>query len=827
MAEFQVKTKGNASPKGKPRVYFTCHPADFEKYFEKICADIFKSHDCAIYYTEDMTAAIEEQDKATDLGSNNLFVVPVTFKLLSQPNRAMDADIPYALQQHIPVLPFMMEPGIDAVYSRPDKFGELQYLNPYSTDLTEISYEEKLKKYLESVLISDEMAQKVRAAFDAYIFLSYRKKDRRHANELMRLIHSHPELRDIAIWYDEFLTPGKSFKESIDQMLADSDLFALLVTPNLLEEPEGKPNFVMGEEYPSAKKSGIGILPAEMEDTDKTALGKKFEGIPTCVKPDDESFKTRLMEALSKLATTANDDDPMHNFLIGLAYLEGIDVETDRQRGLELITKAAEADLPEAMAKLYEMYSNGTGISLDYREALKWAERLYGYCCRTFGETHPSTLVYMNNLAVAYSNSGDYEKALELKEATYMRYCLIWGEKHPHTITALSNLAVTYCELGEPRKALEPCKKVYIWRSHALGEDHPDTLTSLSNLAVAYNALGQYPTARELQEDAYTRRCRILGEIHPDTLASLNNLTIIYSNLGDFPKQKELCEKVYALRCRVLGKEHPETLGALNNLAVANDKLGNHQKAMEQGEEAYTLRCRILGEDHPETLASINNLGITYGDLHDYNKAQQLCEKAYCLRLRILGETHPDTLASLNNLALAYGRLDNHTKSLELFEKVHNLRCHSLGEEHPDTITSLGNLAATYGNLGNYERALELGEEAYALFGRVLGEKHPATLNSMRFLSVLRSLMKKTQPLTGVSVQQPRQSQAGNPQRNRQMAEMEYMLRRNRLGKEHPDTQKAWEALQQLYRELGVCQHCGGAFGDQEKCAKCGKPKDY
>ncbi len=99
MAEFKVKVKGNASPKGKPRVYFTCHPADFEKYFEKLCADIFKSHDCAIYYTEDMSAVIEEQDKATDLGSNNLFIVPVTFKLLTQPNRAMDSDIPYALQQ--------------------------------------------------------------------------------------------------------------------------------------------------------------------------------------------------------------------------------------------------------------------------------------------------------------------------------------------------------------------------------------------------------------------------------------------------------------------------------------------------------------------------------------------------------------------------------------------------------------------------------------------------------------------------------------------------------------------------------------------------------
>ena len=225
MANIIYRTRGNANPKGKPKVYFTCHPVDFERYFNKICEDIFKTHDCTIYYKENMNEIVEDADKDTDLGSMNLFVVPVTFKLLTQSNVAMDDDLLYANKEHIPVLPFMMESGIDELYSKPNKFGEIQYLNPFSHDITEILYEDKLKKYLESVLISDEMAKRVRAAFDAYIFLSYRKKDRRYANELMKLIHKNPECRDIAIWYDEFLTPGESFKENIDKMLNDSKLF--------------------------------------------------------------------------------------------------------------------------------------------------------------------------------------------------------------------------------------------------------------------------------------------------------------------------------------------------------------------------------------------------------------------------------------------------------------------------------------------------------------------------------------------------------------------------------------------------------------------------
>ena len=62
MADMLCKTNKNINPQGKPRVYFTCHPEDFETYFDKVCQDIFSAHSCVIYYTEDMSALIEELD---------------------------------------------------------------------------------------------------------------------------------------------------------------------------------------------------------------------------------------------------------------------------------------------------------------------------------------------------------------------------------------------------------------------------------------------------------------------------------------------------------------------------------------------------------------------------------------------------------------------------------------------------------------------------------------------------------------------------------------------------------------------------------------------
>ena len=146
---------------------------------------------------------------------------------------------------------------------------------------TAISYEEKLKKYLQSVLVSNELADRVRAAFDAYVFLSYRKKDRHHANELMRIIHNIPGCRDIAIWFDEFLSPGESFRSNIESAMTKSQLFTLLVTPNLLEDG----NYVMLEEYPMAIKAKMSILAAEMEKTNIRDLQQRYIDLPNLLLP--------------------------------------------------------------------------------------------------------------------------------------------------------------------------------------------------------------------------------------------------------------------------------------------------------------------------------------------------------------------------------------------------------------------------------------------------------------------------------------------------------------------------------------------------------------
>lgn len=306
-------------------------------------------------------------------------VIPVTSRFLRQPSRARDVEFGFATKQcRIPVLPLTQEPGLEAEFNQ--KRGNLQILGRDSLLDQEKalagqvrSYQEKLAQYLSSVLVGDQLAAKVRAAFDAYIFLSYRKKNRKYVQELMPLIHKNDFCRDIAIWYDEFLVPGENFNQAIADAMERCQLFTLAVTSNLTE-PD---NYVMTTEYPKARETGKPILPIELVPTDQEALRGSFRDIPPCTDGyDQKALSALLLEAAQRLAIRENDCDPQHNFFIGLAYLNGIDMEVDRKRAIDLITRSAEDGLPEAMEKLADMYSSGTTVERDCRAAAHWQSRL-------------------------------------------------------------------------------------------------------------------------------------------------------------------------------------------------------------------------------------------------------------------------------------------------------------------------------------------------------------------------------------------------------------------------------------------------------------------
>ena len=588
-------------------------PRTLKSFFETIVKEILDRQDCAVFYPEPGTQPEDVEDYELRLKEMQLFVVPVTTKLLTQKNRAMDVDVPFAFENRIPVLPLMQESGLDDIFNK--KFGDLQYLDKNNSDPTAIPYEEKLTKYLDAIIVGDKLAKKVRAAFDAYIFLSYRKKDRRYAQELMRLIHQNDFCRDIAIWYDEFLTPGEDFNDAIKAALEKSGLFALAVTPNLINEI----NYILNIEYPMAQEMGKNILPAEMEPTDREKLREMYPDIPdVVVRSDKQTLCDRLMTSLKGLAIAENDNDPQHNFFIGLAYLGGIDVEVNHERAVNLITGSAEQGYIPAIEKPVSMYNSGEGVSRDYHKAVEWQKSLVEERKKKY-ESNPGETTALILLSDLWDLGDAYQALGQLSSAqnTYeeMR-CFSEQFSQKYTDKRFTRYqSVSYNKLGDIAKAQGKLSDAEEWyrKGLAIAEElEKETGTveeARRDLSISYNNLGNLAKAQGKLSDAeeWCRKGLALREALAEetgTVQARRNLSVSYSSLSDVAEaQGRLSDaegwlrKALALRKKLSDETH--SILCTDDLAACCSNLGYLTKDKAMLEQALGI-WEHLAELYPE-----------------------------------------------------------------------------------------------------------------------------------------------------------------------------------------------------------------------------------
>lgn len=499
MPEYQGlrwKTSGNVSPQGKPRVYFCCYEADFARLFKPISEEILESApNAAIWYYDPSDGVPGGEEFLANLSQMQLFILPVTAGFIQQKCRARMVELPYAVEHHIPVLPLLQEPNLEQAFNR--LCGNLQMLNKEAeqNDRTVVPYKERLKRFLNDVLVSNETAARVRAAFDACIFLSYRKKDRAGAQQIMRLIHENDFCRDVSIWYDEFLTPGEDFNDEIAAAMDRSVLFVLVVTPSLLEIP----NYVAATEYPEAKRIGKPVLPIEASATDGAELSRVFRDIGPALQITQVA--ARLREALSGVTLRQKEGDPAHDYLIGLAYLSGIDVEKDYARALELITSAAEAELPEAMNKLASMYFRGEGVKQDYHTGFAWQKRYAAFLQQEadFSPTEENLTQLFNCRWDMGDEQGD-SGLRELKDLTAARESYTAMLRTAEQMRSLGfsqgrrNVEISYQKLGDTCKAEGRIAEAKEWYLKALEIAEAlarecGTADDRRDLSVSYNKL--------------------------------------------------------------------------------------------------------------------------------------------------------------------------------------------------------------------------------------------------------------------------------------------------------------------------------------------------
>lgn len=624
--KLKYKTRGMSDPKGKPKVYFSSHPEDFDEALPLITEDLLSHANCAVFYDEENGSADFAETELEDvLKEMQLVVFAVTSRFIHERNRAKDKELPLALKNHIPVLPIMLENGLGYEFS--NNCAKIQVVPKYGTDPTAIPYDDVLQTFLDSVLVGDELAEQVRDAFDAYVFLSYRKKDRKHAQRLMRLIHENKQFRDIAIWYDEFLVPGESFNEAIKDAFNKSSLFAMAVTPHLEEEG----NYVMRVEYPMARNrknenDDFEIIPVEMYESEDGKEGedwridqshlkgkKEFEYQEISDLQDEhrlQEMNKSFLNALERIAKKENDGSSRHRFFIGLAYLNGIDVEINRERALELLQGASEAPSPcmEATAKLADMYMNGEGVERDSAKAIFWQRKLASQYKAAYDQNHDP------DEHKGYGTA--YFKALGKLSDMYRDY----GAVQAAVDTAKE--ALTFCEELEQEVGIR--------------EQRRDKALILNRLGSLYRERGDL----DLALDCYNKAGKIYEKLAAEigTQRARRDLSISYERIGDIcRKQGDLSaadsyyQKAKEIRVQLL--KEAESAGSRRDYSAVLTKLGNvrkswkqYAKAAEYYDEALAIDRVLM--DEVKSPQAVDDYGVSLVKMGDIHKAEGRMDEA-------------------------------------------------------------------------------------------------------------------------------------------------------------------------------------------------------
>jgi len=307
------------------------------------------------------------------------------------------------------------------------------------------------------------------------VFVSYKKDDIRRVNVRDLTIGKILEIADLAVWYDANLTGGRDYKDELIQAVSECDALILLLTENILDS-----DYVWEVEVATATQQEKPIIPIAFDlapdkyiEVEKRigheiqilrwADERQIESGHKSLSDFDNSFRRSLQEHVlnidlnnrvvaffksDKHTQSMANLSPANRFLMGYGYLNGVGVEQDVEKGIQILEnivnepyddkeinklksdsamvladhyfdlddfekdfyycqKAAELGDAKAMNHLGWMYRKGKGVQQSYEKAFEW----YAKAAQLGNARSVNNLghMYFNGRGVQQS----YEKAFE------------------------------------------------------------------------------------------------------------------------------------------------------------------------------------------------------------------------------------------------------------------------------------------------------------------------------------------------------------------------------------------------------------------------------
>jgi tetratricopeptide (TPR) repeat protein len=211
--------------------------------------------------------------------------------------------------------------------------------------------------------------------------------------------------------------------------------------------------------------------------------------------------------------------------------------------------------------------------------------------------------------------------------------------------------------------------------------------------------------------------------------------SFVYFHCGRHREAEALQVAVKDFVLKMRGPHHPISRRIMLFLAATYWYLGRGDEA-EQLQNAVLGSCmKLLGPDHQNTLQAKSTLAETFYLQGRYSHAKELLEEVVYGFTKRFGGNHVDTLHAKDRLGLAI------TKLWQEFDEAQKFHLEAffgfqdqLGSDHMLTLQAKENLAVVATHIGDKHTltsALELIDEVLLLRKKKLGKEHPNTLLTM------------------------------------------------------------------------------------------------
>ncbi|MEM6692650.1 MAG: tetratricopeptide repeat protein, partial [Planctomycetota bacterium] len=308
--------------------------------------------------------------------------------------------------------------------------------------------------------------------------------------------------------------------------------------------------------------------------------------------------------ALQRVETKAEETQAIYDFFIEDMLRAVAPSETPNAAELtvrEMLDRAAKniagefSEKPHLEASVRTLLSSVYLRLEDYSSALEHAEIAYRLNRRLFGESHPQTLMSMNNIGSSSMSLGNSERGMEIIRSGLER---IAEQRVPNSnlktgmLEALGLLQLRKGMLTEAKQTLEEALECGRQESD---RNAPLLISIQMNLSTIEQRLGNLEESRSILEEALTDALLSLGEGHTTTMLIRENMAMVLFNPEEIEEHEAMLRPAVEQSIERFGESHPTTVRRMNFLYTGIGNQGRFEEAIEGLRRVLVLAEESVG----------------------------------------------------------------------------------------------------------------------------------------------------------------------------------------------------------------------------------------